>query len=142
MDKLPLIASGPQAGLPRVYQVASEIVAESGGALEAEIIRKFLVAFQAMAPLDIGELWALPLMLRLQLLECSARARDPGRATAKRERRGGFLGESSHHRRAPQFVAVAQDDGGTGGTASRADARILRANWWRISTTKRRRSRW
>jgi len=68
--ELPLIANGPKAGLPRVYQVASEIVLESGGALEPEIIRKFLVAFQAIAPLDIGELWALPLMLRLQLLEC------------------------------------------------------------------------
>src|SRR6266567_2677864 len=68
--KLPLIASGPEAGLPRVYHVASEIVAESGGALEPELIGKFLVAFQATAPLDIGELWALPLMLRLQLLEC------------------------------------------------------------------------
>src|SRR5205814_10133664 len=32
--------------------------------------RRFLVAFQAITPLDIGELWALPLMLRLQLLEC------------------------------------------------------------------------
>src|SRR5213596_3630219 len=68
--KLPLIASGPEAGLPRVYHVASEIVAESGGALEPEFIGKFLVAFQATAPLDIGELWALPLMLRLQLFEC------------------------------------------------------------------------
>src|SRR6184192_1048088 len=68
--KLPLIANGPEAGLPRVYHVASEIVAESGGALEPEFIGKFLVAFQATAPLDIGELWALPLMLRLQLLEC------------------------------------------------------------------------
>src|SRR5213595_3269647 len=68
--KLPLIAGGPEAGLPRVYHVASEIVAESGGALEPEFIGKFLVAFQATAPLDIGELWALPLMLRLQLLEC------------------------------------------------------------------------
>jgi cyclic beta-1,2-glucan glucanotransferase len=67
--ELPLIASGPQMGLPRVYQVASEMVAESGGALEPEIIRKFLVAFQEITPLDIGELWALPLMLRLQLLE-------------------------------------------------------------------------
>src|SRR5438270_3237524 len=46
------------------------MVSESGGALEPEIIRKFLVAFQATSPLDIGELWALPLMLRLQLLEC------------------------------------------------------------------------
>src|SRR5213594_1334626 len=46
------------------------MVSESGGALEPEIIRKFLGAFQAITPLDIGELWALPLMLRLQLLEC------------------------------------------------------------------------
>ena len=68
--KLPLIASGPHAGLPRVYHVSSKIVSESGGALEPDIIRKFLVAFQAITPLDIGELWALPLMLRLQLLEC------------------------------------------------------------------------
>jgi cellobiose phosphorylase len=67
--ELPLIAGGPEAGLPRIYHVASEMVTESGGALEPEIIRKFLVAFQAIAPLDIGELWALPLMLRLQLLE-------------------------------------------------------------------------
>src|SRR5213592_2571002 len=68
--KLPLIASGPGAGLPRVYQVAAEMVAETDGALEPEIIRRFPAAFQAIAPLDIGELWALPLMLRLQLLEC------------------------------------------------------------------------
>ena len=67
--ELPLIGSGPETGLPRVYEVASEMVAETGGALEPEIIRRFLVAFQATAPLDIGELWALPLMLRLQLLE-------------------------------------------------------------------------
>jgi cyclic beta-1,2-glucan synthetase len=68
--KLPLIATGPEEGLPRVYHVASKMVSETGGVLESEIIRKFLVAFQAIAPLDIGELWALPLMLRLKLLEC------------------------------------------------------------------------
>jgi cyclic beta-1,2-glucan synthetase len=67
--ELPLVASGAMAGLPRIYQLASEIVAESGGALEPEFIQKFLVAFQAIAPLNIAELWALPLMLRLQLLE-------------------------------------------------------------------------
>src|SRR5881398_924584 len=68
--KLPLIARGPGAGLPRVYHVAAEMVTETDGALERDIIRRFLAAFQAIAPLDIGELWALPLMLRLQLLEC------------------------------------------------------------------------
>ena len=59
-----------QAGLPRVYRIASEIVAESDGALDAEIIRNFLVAFQSVAPLKIGELWAVPPMLRLRLIEC------------------------------------------------------------------------
>jgi cyclic beta-1,2-glucan synthetase len=68
--KLPLIARGPGAGSPRVFHVAAEMVAETDGALEPEIIRRFLAAFQAITPLDIGELWALPLMLRLQLLEC------------------------------------------------------------------------
>ena len=67
--ELPLIASGPEAGLPRVYRLAAEIVAESGGALDRETIRKFLVAFQEVAPLDIAELWAVPPMLRLRLVE-------------------------------------------------------------------------
>ncbi len=67
---LPLIASGPRGGLPRIYELASALVSESGGALEPEIIRKFLDPFQSITPLNIGELWALPLMLRLRLLEC------------------------------------------------------------------------
>ena len=68
--ELPLIASGTRAGLPRVYDLAAEMVAKNDGALEPEMIRRFLGAFQAITPLDIGELWALPLMLRLQLLGC------------------------------------------------------------------------
>src|SRR5204863_4046381 len=51
-----------------------------------------------------------------------ARARDPGRATAKPERGGRLLGESAHHRRPPQFATVAQDDGRIGGTVSRVNA--------------------
>ena len=69
-EELPVVAGGPQAGVPRVYRIASEIVAESDGALDAEIIRNFLVAFQTAAPLKIGELWAMPPMLRLRLIEC------------------------------------------------------------------------
>ncbi len=70
-EKLPVIASGPQAGLPRVYRIATEIVAESDGALDTETLRTFLVAFQSVSPLKIGELWAFPLMLRMRLVECA-----------------------------------------------------------------------
>ncbi len=68
-EELPVVASGPQAGLPRVYRIASEIVAESDASLDAETIRNFLVAFQTVTPLNIGELWAVPQMLRLRLIE-------------------------------------------------------------------------
>ncbi len=67
---LPVVEGGPQAGLPRVYRIATEIVAESDGALDVDTIRTFLGAFQSVSPLNIGELWAVPLMLRLRLVEC------------------------------------------------------------------------
>src|SRR5678816_3785658 len=57
-------------GAAGVYRIATEVVAESDGALDVETIRTFLVAFQSVAPLNIGELWAVPLMLRLRLVEC------------------------------------------------------------------------
>jgi hypothetical protein len=115
--ELPLIANGPRAGLPRVYHVASEIVLESGGALEPEIIRKFLIAFQAIAPLDIGELWALPLMLRLHLLECLRALAIQVEQQQSQSEEADFWAESAHHGRSPQLDAVAQDDGTTGGTS-------------------------
>ena len=45
-------------------------MAESDGALDADTVRTFLDAFQKVSPLNIGELWAVPLMLRLRLVEC------------------------------------------------------------------------
>ena len=42
--------------------------------LEIEQIRHFLQVFQEITPLSTGELWALPLMLRLTVLESLAEA--------------------------------------------------------------------
>lgn len=69
-NELPTIASGPQAGTPRIYQVAAEMVAGGDAVLDTAIIRDFLDGFQTVSPLNIGELWALPSMLRLRLVEC------------------------------------------------------------------------
>ncbi len=69
-NELPAQAGGPQPGLPRVYRIASEIVAESDGSLDATMIQNYLIAYQAVTPLNIGELWAMPQMLRLRLIEC------------------------------------------------------------------------
>ena len=59
----------PLAGYPRVYALALTLVAHTDSELDETRITRFVQAFQEVAPLTIGELWALPTMLRLVLLE-------------------------------------------------------------------------
>lgn len=56
-------------GLPRIYIIADAIVKGTAGKLSRENISAFLKSYQAIHPLKIGELWALPLMLKLALIE-------------------------------------------------------------------------
>ena len=72
-DELPVVADGPLAGLPRVYSIASELIMETDLRFDPERVTAFLQSFQEVSPLSIGELWAVPLMLRLRLIECVRR---------------------------------------------------------------------
>ena len=54
---------------PRVYVLAVELIAHTDSALDEETIVRFLRAFQSVAHLSIGEVWAVPIMLRLALVE-------------------------------------------------------------------------
>ena len=67
--ELPDLSDGPLAGYPRVYDLAIGLISHSEGSLDAENIGAFTRAFQEVTPLSIGELWALPAMLRLGLVE-------------------------------------------------------------------------
>lgn len=58
----------------RIYIVALAITRRAETRLEIEQIKHFLEVFQEIAPLSTGELWALPLMLRLAVLESLAEA--------------------------------------------------------------------
>src|SRR5207247_2226048 len=60
---------GPFAGHPRVYVLGLELTAHSDSSLDEAIITRFVQAFQTATPLTIGELWAIPIMLRLSLVE-------------------------------------------------------------------------
>ena len=66
---LPKIAGGPLDGLPRVYAVALELVAHCDSCLDEAHLSHFVEAFQSVTPLTIGELWAIPIMLRLVLVD-------------------------------------------------------------------------
>ncbi|RUQ40688.1 MAG: cyclic beta 1-2 glucan synthetase, partial [Candidatus Competibacteraceae bacterium] len=67
--ELPRLLSGPSAGLPRVYDLALEIIAHGDGRVDPENLSCFVAAYQTITPLKLGELWAIPIMLRLALIE-------------------------------------------------------------------------
>ena len=66
---LPRLADGPSAGLPRVYDIALETIAHGDGRVDPDSLSRFVAAYQTVTPLLLGELWAIPIMLRLALIE-------------------------------------------------------------------------
>jgi cellobiose phosphorylase len=67
--ELPRLAEGPSASLPRVYDLALETISHGDGRVDMDGLCGFVAAYQTVTPLTIGELWAIPIMLRLALLE-------------------------------------------------------------------------
>jgi cyclic beta-1,2-glucan synthetase len=67
--ELPRLLKGPSAGRPRVYDIALETIAHGDGRVDPENLRRFIAAYQQVTPLCLGELWAIPIMLRLALIE-------------------------------------------------------------------------
>ena len=64
-----LVGDGPLAGYPRVYEIASELIAHTDGRLEEASVALMIKQYQRVTPLTMGELWAVPAMLRMGFLE-------------------------------------------------------------------------
>ncbi|MEX0863914.1 MAG: glucoamylase family protein [Acidimicrobiia bacterium] len=67
--ELPKLDGGHLAGYPRVYGIAWAYVAHLDSRFDHEALRRFVVAYQEVEALTIGELWAIPITLRLILIE-------------------------------------------------------------------------
>jgi cyclic beta-1,2-glucan synthetase len=67
--KLPKLASGHLDGYPRVFGVAWAFVAHTDSRFDPEALRRFVMAYQRVQPLTIGELWAVAITLRVVLVE-------------------------------------------------------------------------
>jgi len=74
--ELPHLANGPLEGFPRVYHIARELVSHSDGRIDAENLFGFIDAYQSVTSLLLGELWAIPIMFRLSLIENLRRIAD------------------------------------------------------------------
>jgi len=66
---LPVIHRGLLKGFPRIYYIASELVAHTDGRINESSIINFVNAYQENTILNSGELWALPIMLRISLIQ-------------------------------------------------------------------------
>jgi len=67
--ELPRLAHGTAAKFPRVYGIALELISHVDGRLDAVSLEAFVGAYQTVTALKLGELWAVPIMLRLALIE-------------------------------------------------------------------------
>ncbi len=63
------MVNGPSSGFPRVYDIALTVVSHGDGRLDSDSLNRFVAAYQTGTELKIGELWAIPIMLRLALIE-------------------------------------------------------------------------
>src|SRR5436190_8682972 len=66
---LPKLTKGASEDLPRVYDIAIEIISHSDGRVDLKSLTSFIIAYQTITNLKLGELWAIPIMLRLALIE-------------------------------------------------------------------------
>jgi cyclic beta-1,2-glucan synthetase len=68
-EALPYLAAGVSEGLPRVYDIVLEIISHSDGRVDVSSLTSFIAHYQSVSILTLGELWAIPIMLRLAVIE-------------------------------------------------------------------------
>jgi len=67
--ELPRLTNGPSAGHLRVYDIVLELISHVDAEIDAASLTAFVAAYQTVSALKLGELWAIPIMLRLGLIE-------------------------------------------------------------------------
>ena len=68
-NQLPRLKSGRLRGYPRVYAIALELISHTDGRFDEKLLVNFVTAYQNHALLSSGELWVLPIMIRIALIE-------------------------------------------------------------------------
>ena len=64
-----LSGDGPRAGYPRIYDIIVELITHTDGRLDEASVALILAEYQRVTALTLGELWAIPAMLRIGYLE-------------------------------------------------------------------------
>ncbi len=73
-DQLPKLNATTLKRYPRVFALAWELIGYGQGQLDLAQVTTFVQDYQQVTPLTVGELWALPTMLRIGVMEHLATA--------------------------------------------------------------------
>ncbi|MGF1671871.1 MAG: glycosyltransferase 36, partial [Balneolaceae bacterium] len=66
---LPRLKDGPYQGLPRVYELVFNIITNNDNVINLSFLREYIQCYQEVESLRIGEIWAIPIVVRLILIE-------------------------------------------------------------------------
>ena len=67
--ELPRLCSSDLIGLPRVYVLVQDLISHVDGLVNEANLCTIIASYQRVTNLKLGELWAIPIMLRLALIE-------------------------------------------------------------------------
>lgn len=66
---IPALTHGEHKGLPRVYELILDYLTLTDNLLDPEVLTTYLKNYQEIKTLMIGEIWAIPIMIRLILIQ-------------------------------------------------------------------------
>ncbi len=104
--RLPRLGSGPLRGMPRIYELVRELVQFTDNVVDVDILGRFVRPYQEVDPFQIGELWAIPILVRFVLLERLTEVADALRLDRLRRIRANAWVEQLAALEGPGVVAV------------------------------------
>jgi len=66
---IPRLVKGPLKGYPRIYELIQNIVLYNDNVIDVSTLTEAVHAFQEETTLKIGEIWAIPILVRFSLIE-------------------------------------------------------------------------
>lgn len=67
--KIPKLLTGSHKGFPRVYELVYHLASYTDSVIDEQNITLFTTNYQESETLQLGELWAIPIMIRLVLIQ-------------------------------------------------------------------------
>ncbi len=105
--ELPRLANGTMRGFPRVYGLCLDYLRHTDGRVDLHTLASYVTAYQTADALTIGELWAIPIMLRLGLVLAVSALASSEASARDRERGDVWAGEIIAHGQTSKIITKA-----------------------------------